>query len=117
MKSTLFLCVIICPIFPFGAYNKVFFGDDLQFENLFDTHHDQGKNDYSFLPLFRKRSDPMIMNHCRSIPVPVFRSQCFNLDWNENVLLNKIRNLSEVILTADNGQSPDILILQEVRKY
>ena len=54
------------------------------------------------------------MNHCRSIPVPVFRSQCFNLDWNENVLLNKIRNLSEIILTADNGRSPDILILQEV---
>ena len=110
----LFLCVILTPFVASGAYNKVFSVMSYNLENLFDTHHDQGKNDYSFLPLFRKRNDPKIMNHCRSIPVPVFRSQCFNLDWNENVLLNKIRNLSEVILTADNGQSPDILILQEV---
>ena len=72
---------LILPTFAANAYNKVFSVMTYNLENLFDTHHDQGKNDYSFLPLYRKRNDPKIMNHCRSIPVPVFRSQCFNLDW------------------------------------
>ena len=40
--------ILILPIFAANAYNKVFSVMTYNLENLFDTHHDQGKNDYSF---------------------------------------------------------------------
>jgi endonuclease/exonuclease/phosphatase family metal-dependent hydrolase len=96
------------------AYKRIISVMTYNVENLFDTLHDDGKEDYTFLPLIRKERDPKIRAHCYKISNPKYRNECFTLDWSAPVLLNKIRNLSKVIKNADRGRSPDILILQEV---
>ncbi|MCB0349223.1 MAG: endonuclease/exonuclease/phosphatase family protein [Bdellovibrionales bacterium] len=83
-------------------------------ENLFDTLHDEGKADYAYLPLTVKRSMPSAMEYCRNERIPPYRAQCFNQDWNEDVLNTKIQNIAEVIKAYDKGQRPDILVVQEV---
>ena len=39
---------------------------------------------------------------------------CFELDWNPNVVMNKIQNVARVIREADFGRSPDIVVFQEI---
>ena len=84
-------------------------------QNLFDTKHDEGENDCEFLPLKTKVSmkHEMVKN-CSSVKSDFYKSQCFYLDWNQKVLDKKIQQLSKVIKIANKGQSPDILVLQEV---
>jgi endonuclease/exonuclease/phosphatase family metal-dependent hydrolase len=86
-------------------------------ENLFDTLHDEGKEDYTFLPLIRKERDPEIRSFCYKIPNPKYRNECFNLDWSAPVLLNKIRNLSKIIKQSNRGRGPDLIVFQEVENY
>ena len=83
-------------------------------ENMFDSLHDEGTNDYTFLPIQRKEEDMEVRRYCASIKIPYYRKQCFELDWNENVVVNKIQNVSRVLRQADNGRSPDIIVFQEV---
>ena len=82
-------------------------------ENLFDTKHDEGKDDYTYLPLRLKKSREVI-EHCQKIRKEFYRKQCLTLDWNQSVLNKKLRNLGDVIKIADHGDSPDIVVLQEV---
>ncbi len=81
-------------------------------ENLFDTLHDNGKSDESFLPIDQKRS-PEHIAKCNQIKVPVYKVECLNLDWNDRVLEAKLNNLSSVIGSAGSN-GPDVLILEEV---
>ena len=98
----------------FSSYRPSFSVMTYNLENLFDSLHDVGTNDYTFLPLHRKNSDMEIRRYCASLNIPYYRKQCFELDWNTNVVLNKIQNISRVIREADQGRSPDIIVFQEV---
>ena len=98
----------------FASYRPSFSVMSYNLENLFDSLHDEGTNDYTFLPLLRKNSDMEVRRYCASINIPYYRKQCFELDWNTNVVLNKIQNVSRVIREADQGKSPDIIVFQEV---
>ncbi len=80
-------------------------------ENLFDTQHDPGKNDYTYLPLSTK-SDPAHIARCEHIEVEHWRDQCLNWDWNERVLGIKLRRIANAITQVDSG--PDIIVFQEV---
>ncbi|MEZ4845980.1 MAG: hypothetical protein R2877_03175 [Bdellovibrionota bacterium] len=83
-------------------------------ENLFDTQHDKGKNDYTFLPLEAKKKSKKQKQFCDSIKVPKWKDECFNLDWSVSALDMKMKNTAAAILQVNDGRGPDILILQEV---
>lgn len=83
-------------------------------ENLFDTIHDEGKKDYTYLPLKVKQANPEYIEYCKSMSSSYYREHCLTLDWTEEVLDQKIKNLSQVIKNATPNGSPDILVLQEV---
>lgn len=81
-------------------------------ENLFDTKHDAGKDDWAFLPLAQK--DASVQAECNKIPVAPWRDECLHLDWNDQVLEQKLKNVSQAILSVNNGHGPDVLLLEEV---
>lgn len=82
-------------------------------ENLFDTAKDPGKEDYAYLPKTQKTTAQHI-DFCNGIKNNRFRDDCLNLDWNEDVLKVKMKNLADVVLDIDGGLGPDILMLSEV---
>lgn len=82
--------------------------------NLFDTKHDIGKNDYTYLPLSFKQQSQEVQDYCASISNDYYRENCFTFDWNEKVLDKKLKNLKEAILAFDNGNGADVIALQEV---
>jgi endonuclease/exonuclease/phosphatase family metal-dependent hydrolase len=82
-------------------------------ENLFDTKHDEGKEDYTYLPYKEKQTEE-IQEYCMGLPVTFWKEQCLELDWNEKVLNEKMERLAEVILQVNDGEGPDIIFVQEV---
>ncbi|MBE8221697.1 MAG: endonuclease/exonuclease/phosphatase family protein [Bdellovibrionales bacterium] len=80
-------------------------------ENLFDTLHDKGTRDFSYLP---KKDKHLFVKECNKINNSYYRRTCLNLDWNKNILSKKINNLATAILQVNKGMGPDILILSEV---
>tara|TARA_B100000925_G_C21991096_1_gene466881 strand:- start:253 stop:1383 length:1131 start_codon:yes stop_codon:yes gene_type:complete len=117
LERLLFSLLFLLFCFDCFAYKRTISVMSYNLENLFDTLHDEGKEDYTFLPLIRKERDPVIRSFCYKIPNPKYRHECFNLDWSAPVLLNKIRNLAKIIKESNKGRGPDILILQEVENY
>lgn len=83
-------------------------------ENLFDTVHDEGKEDYTYLPLKVKNSSREVQEFCSAMTNDYYRESCFGLDWSDEVLNTKIKNVSKVVLAAHGRRGPDILVLQEV---
>lgn len=83
-------------------------------ENLFDTVHDEGKDDFAYLPLAVKQAHPEYLATCARIEVPAWREECEKNDWSEARLEEKLRRLAAVIGQIDNGRGPDILLLDEV---
>jgi endonuclease/exonuclease/phosphatase family metal-dependent hydrolase len=83
-------------------------------ENLFDTKHDIGKEDYTYLPKATKDASPEIQAYCKSLSKERYIKDCLELDWNEDVLFQKFTNLKEVIRQYNFGLGADILVLQEV---
>ncbi len=83
-------------------------------ENLFDTVHDEDRNDYTYLPLMVKQKTPAYQKACRETNDSAYRvSECMSTDWNELQLDTKLKNLTSVVLDVD-GQGPDVLMLIEV---
>lgn len=82
-------------------------------ENLFDTEDDAGKNDRAYLPR-TKKNDPEHIAACEIIEVERWRWECLELDWNEDILDFKLRQIASAILQVNDGRGPDILALQEV---
>ncbi len=82
-------------------------------ENLFDTRHDPGKNDQTFLPLAQKKTAEHAA-FCENLKRSYWRDQCLYWDWSEAVLKKKLEGLRDAILSANDGRGPDVLILQEV---
>lgn len=83
-------------------------------ENLFDTIHDKGKEDWTYLPLSYKRSHPEVIQYCKSLKNKYYRKTCLKLDWSQETFRKKVEQLSKVIRSFDNGKGPDILVVQEV---
>jgi len=83
-------------------------------ENLFDTVHDEGKKDYTWLPLKTKQQSNEIQKYCASMRSEHYRRNCFELDWSEETLDAKIQNLSRVILSFNRGKGADIIVFEEV---
>lgn len=83
-------------------------------ENLFDTEHDQGKLDYTFLPLAEKKKSKSHQQECEKIKVHKWKEECLYLDWSEKNLDQKMKNTAVSILQVNDGKGPDVLIMQEV---
>ncbi|MES2965046.1 MAG: hypothetical protein V4760_14265, partial [Bdellovibrionota bacterium] len=83
-------------------------------ENLFDTEHDEGKDDVTFLPLALKQSDPKLMAICENMTTEYYKKECRETDWSEQVLDVKIARVAQVIRQINGGMGPDILLVQEV---
>lgn len=82
-------------------------------ENLFDTKHDEGKNDETYLPLAAKQNDAH-RGKCARISVERWRDQCLFWDWNERVLDRKLSVVADAIRQVDDGRGADIIAFQEV---
>jgi len=81
-------------------------------ENLFDTVHDEGKDDYTFLPLKEKRKSPDVKAFCAT-QSRGRKSECYNLDWSPKVLKTKFEALNGAVFQV-YGKGPDILMLEEI---
>tara|TARA_B110001454_G_scaffold219194_1_gene251286 strand:- start:42126 stop:43139 length:1014 start_codon:yes stop_codon:yes gene_type:complete len=82
-------------------------------ENLFDDQDDAGRDDETYLPRTAKQTK-FHKDKCKKLSNFKFRKDCYQLDWNQSVIENKMKNISEVILSVEQGKGPDILILVEV---
>lgn len=83
-------------------------------ENLFDTEHDQGKLDYTFLPLEEKRKSKEANKYCDTLGSPKWKEECLYLDWTPSTLHQKMKNIADAVLQVNDGKGPDILVLAEV---
>ena len=111
MKFMLALSFLFSSSFLFASSISIM---NYNVENLFDTLHDKGKNDYTWMPLSVKQASPEIQQFCSSIRIPHYRRNCFELDWSEEVLKAKILNLAKVIKSYNQGRGADIIVFQEV---
>lgn len=82
-------------------------------ENLFDTEHDAGTDDFTFLPRARK-SDPEIKKGCEANTSEYRIKECLETDWNPEILKKKLSRIGAVIKQIGDGKGPDILTLAEV---
>ena len=83
-------------------------------ENLFDNKDDPATNDETYLPL-KDKKNPAHEKKCKT--TAGFGSRlwdCMFLDWNDEIIHQKMKNLSEQIFLAPGGRGPDVLILAEV---
>jgi endonuclease/exonuclease/phosphatase family metal-dependent hydrolase len=82
-------------------------------ENFFDTEHDEGKKDWTYLPLAFKRKSKEVQAYCNSMRNRYYKKACKELDWNTQTLRAKIKNLASVIRQYNKGQGADVLVFQE----
>ncbi len=83
------------------------------FENLFDAIHDEGKKDFTYLPLAVKQVMPEAQAFCESMG-GFFRIECFTLDWTNKAVEQKVARISEVMTRVFAPQMPDVVVVQEV---
>ena len=77
--------------------------------NLFDTRHQEGKNDWEFTPLGTAGKE----ENCKRQRSSYYRHRCLKTDWNAQALQLKMRSLSASLAGGPYG-IPDVLILNEV---
>lgn len=82
-------------------------------QDLFDAQHDLGKHDETFLPLNRKQNKTH-QDRCIEAQDADTRTACLQWDWTPQVVEEKLKRLTEVLKQVNNGQGPDVLLLQEV---
>ncbi len=82
-------------------------------ENLFDSKHDEGKEDWSYMALSDKLNNPEALTYCQSLTNDFYKKTCLELDWSNKVIAEKIKNLSRVISSFQKGGA-DIIVFQEV---
>ena len=75
-------------------------------ENLFDSVHDEGREDWEFLPLTSS-----LKENCATRPQQ-YRTKCFETDWSEERFQHKVAQITKAVYAQ--GSLPDVLALQEV---
>ena len=78
-------------------------------ENLFDAKHDEGKNDWSFLP----KDAPGKKDACKAEKSKYRRAECYDADWTDAKVEVKLSQIVDVI-TKERVGTPDFLALVEV---
>jgi endonuclease/exonuclease/phosphatase family metal-dependent hydrolase len=107
------LCVVVFFKPPRSNSERRFTIATFNVQNLFDTQKDPLKDDSTFLPLALKKN-PAHRRHCYSISKPKWRRECLELDWTEERLDQKLREIARVVKVINRGKGPDLLFLQEV---
>lgn len=109
------LLLTITMILTFGLEAKTLKVMNYNAENFYDTKHDAGTQDYTYISLQEKSKIPGHREICQALGAAHYVKECLNLDWNEARFTKKIINLAQVIKAYDTtGKGPDILILEEV---
>ena len=108
------LITLLSLVLSYGAFAKTFTLMSYNVQNLFDTTHDEGKDDYTYLPYETKLQSPEIQEHCKSLGNDYWIKSCLETDWSEEVLKIKLQNLAKVISSVNSGVGPDIIVFQEV---
>lgn len=100
---------------PYLAITKADRISIMQFnvENLFDSTHDIGKNDYTFLP-YRIKEFKEHKDSCAKIKNKKWKNQCLFLDWSKVNVDKKMKELASAILAQNNGKGADLVVLEEV---
>lgn len=111
-KRSLFTFLLILITVP-TAFTKSISFMTYNLENLFDTKHDKGKEDYTYLPIEMKQSAE-VKEYCKKQANYYWRKECFELDWSEKILDMKLSQLARVILSANDGDGPDFVVVEEV---
>lgn len=83
-------------------------------ENLYDTENDPSTDDETFLPIQVKLQIPDHFDNCLKLTAKSWQNQCIQWDWNTDNLRIKLKKISQVIRSVDQGKGPDVLIVQEV---
>jgi predicted extracellular nuclease len=77
-------------------------------ENLFDSTHDAGKKDWTFLP----RDTPGKQEACNAEKSKHRRKECLDVDWTESRVEFKLSQITDVI--TKNRTLPDFLGIVEI---
>jgi endonuclease/exonuclease/phosphatase family metal-dependent hydrolase len=78
-------------------------------ENLFDADHDDGKQDWAYLPAGHSKK----RDGCLTVSNPYWQKQCFETDWTPEKLEIKLDQISRVV-NASSKRRPHFLGLTEV---
>lgn len=107
-----YLFLLLTLTFTTTSFSKTVSLMNYNVENLFDTVHDEGKMDYTYLPYKIKKKSKKIQEYCKSLAKKSWRRSCLYTDWNKNVLNSKLDNIVKVLTSYKGGA--DIIVLQEV---
>lgn len=107
MKSLILLHLCLLPALAFARNLKVM---TYNVANFYDTRHDLGTEDWTYLPLAQKQQIPNFQEICNRNTSSSRIKECLTLDWSEAVFSKKLINISRVI----QATNPDILVLQEI---
>lgn len=113
MKNIIFVTVACISLISVAQAKGSFSLMTYNLENLFDTTHDAGKEDWTYLSLVEKLNNPKAMAYCNSQTNEYYKRSCLELDWSQKVIDQKIANLSKVILSYE-GVGADIVVFQEI---
>jgi endonuclease/exonuclease/phosphatase family metal-dependent hydrolase len=80
-------------------------------ENLFDTVHDQDREDWEYLPKAVRDQTPEAIEWCNTNALN--KNACLANDWNDDVLKEKLKRIVSTILSAKD-QGPDVVMVEEV---
>lgn len=103
------ILVLVCVLFAFNVNAKSVEIMSYNVENLFDAKHDEGKNDWSFLP----KDAPGKQECLRKRKSKYRRNECYDADWTEEKVEMKLAQIVDVI-TKERKTLPDFLGLIEV---
>ncbi|MBY0555096.1 endonuclease/exonuclease/phosphatase family protein [bacterium] len=83
-------------------------------ENMLDTIHDKGTEDYTYLPLSKKKKNKEVQAFCKAMTNSYYQKECYEFDWSDAVLKAKLKNVGDVIKFVDGGKGPDNILMAEV---
>ena len=100
---------LLCVLFAMNVQAKSVEIMSYNVENLFDAKHDEGKNDWSFLP----KDTPGKSEACAKERSKYRRRECYDANWTEEKVEMKLAQIVDVI-TKERKTLPDFLGLIEV---
>lgn len=109
MAKTFFIALVAVFTISTSLYADTIELMSFNVENLFDTAHDVGHEDFEYLPI----NHPAKETGCSAIENEYYRGKCFKTDWNDNIFEQKINAISDVVF-RQGMQTPDLLGLVEI---